>query len=389
VQGTVPLVERIEGILKDNPDALRTPCFVYDAAIAAERFLALRSALETKLFLSVKANPTVDLSLRLLTVATDGWEVASLKELNLVAANKTVPIFANNPAMTTHLMRAAVGAGAQLVLDHPGQIATLLDFAHQRAIKPVMLRVNRASALAKLAGDGRAPRRDHFGMDWPTLIDQATRIMRSGLVTVAGFHIFGGSNSFARQQSALLQIVPQMIRELESAIAHPLSLVNLGGGFPEKSEPSSALFEEYRAALAKLPAHPVYAHESGRAVFGGCGAFLVRVVATKSIDDQQYFVCDGGIGQDFLLGGTENPLAGRRTARIIGRRASDEPPRSRGGIVVGNSCSQDDVLGIVAAGTGDPRPGDLIAFDDCGAYHGTYPNHGFLGLESAGSYVLS
>ncbi len=300
-----------------------------------------------------------------------------------MAARGEAPCYLNNPALSPRLIQAAIGARARLVLDSAGQVTMVLGIPGARPIEPVLLRAN-ASAVAALVPEAPPVRADQFGMAWEDLLVEAGRL-RDSPVRVAGFHLFAGSNSFRTHAMTIAAAAPIMVAQLEERLGYPLALVNLGGGFSQRWEADDLDFAGYRQALARLPSHVTVVHEAGRAVFATGGAFVVRVVARKDIGGRRYFVCDGGIAQNFLLCGTEN----RFRKRPVPIRLSASPTASAtGGQVVGNSCSQDDVVGEIPIGAGDQEIGDYLAFADCGAYHATYPTQGFLGLDPAGAYLL-
>ena len=149
---------------------------------------------------------------------------------------------------------------------------------------------------------------------------------------------------------------------------------------------NAAAFERYRARLAQIPARIRVLHESGRGIFGHCGAFVVRVVATKMLGERRVVVCDGGISHNFLQCRTESPLA-RRQAPVL----CSEHVATPGAVplcLVGASCSQADVLCELPAGSPEPRPGDRYVFLDAGAYHATYTPVNFLSAKPSRHYIL-
>lgn len=378
------LADQMAAAVAADPGAFRTPCFVYNPDIIASAHAELRQAIGTPLIVSLKANPNVDLIMRLKRVIDEaGVEVASFRELNIVAARGDSPCYVNNPSLPLRLMQASIGAGARLVLDNPGQVDMLLGIRAPRPVEPVMLRAN-ASVLSALAPGGPPVRPDQFGMDWDVLLSQAERL-RDSPIRVAGFHVFAGSNSFRAQSATTAAAAPVMVEALEERLGYKLTMINLGGGFSHRWREEDLDFAGYRSALRRLPDHVAVVHEAGRAVFTPGGAFMARVVARKEIGERRYFVCDGGIAQNFLLCGTENRFRKRTAARRLNAGAAGS---AAGGLVVGSSCSQDDIIGEIPPGAGDPEVGELVAFPDCGAYHATYPNQGFLGLDRAEAYLL-
>lgn len=362
--------------------ALETPCFVFDPAVVVEDHARLRAALGTPLVVSMKANPVLDLLVRCNHAFGDGIEIASLGELNVTVGRMTVPRFVNTPALDATLVAAALACRATVIADSPQQVA-LVQAAAQKARGPVRmgLRLN-AGALLQ-----REPRRsDHFGMDLHTL-QQVLDGLSGGPLKVAGLHVFAGSNSFADCAEPIAEQMHALVSDIRRHPAMALEFVNLGGGIPADWRESALDFERYRARLAPLRQQTTVLHEAGRAVFSRAGAFLTRVVGVKSVGTRRVAVCDGGMAQCFALAQTESFVKRPRVPRVV-RLA--QPRHGDAGhdatLVVGNSCNKADLIGRLDGEA--TQPGDLLVFDDCGAYH-TYSPSGFLNLRTAQRYIAS
>ena len=125
---------------------------------------------------------------------------------------------------------------------------------------------------------------------------------------------------------------------------------------------------------------------SGRAIFGECGAFVVRGVVSKLLGDRRIVVCDGGISHNFLQCRTESPLARRQVPVLCSEHAGAPSPTPL--TLVGASCSPSDVLCELPAGSPEPRAGDRYVFMEAGAYHPTYTPSNFLSAKASRHYVL-
>jgi diaminopimelate decarboxylase len=143
----------------------------------------------------------------------------------------------------------------------------------------------------------------------------------------------------------------------------------------------------YRSALNRLPAHLTILHDAGRALFGAAGVFAVRLVSVKSIDDRQIGVCDGGIAHCFALGQTEAVIKRHRRGELLQPAAANNAVEPIAIELFGNSCSRADRIGEVLC-VEQPAAGDVVVFEQCGAYH-TYSPTGFLNLKPATHYVVS
>ena len=211
-------------------------------------------------------------------------------------------------------------------------------------------------------------------------IDQA----RALNIAIDGVHLYAGPHTFGRAAQHVVHAMLQMLPLLEERLGHPLLTVDLGGGLEEAWEAKNYDFSQYRAAMAQLPSRLTLVHEFGRAIFTSGGVFAVRVLWTKSINGQKYAVCDGGMAQAFLLAQTENIMRKYRTPHVLGRTPEKSGDGSKT-LIVGSTCSRDDVIGET---TELLEEGDILIFDQCGAYFRTYSMNNFLTLGEASVYVI-
>ncbi len=361
---------------------LQTPAYVYCVDEVARRVRALKAALGTSVVLSYKACPNYDVISRLPADCFDGVELASRGELHMFAGHRPRHFYVNTPALNASLTRAVLGAKASLVIDAPQQLRIIEQQRGKRVVAPVTLRLS-SRLIAHFSPDAPTFRRDQFGMDMD-MLGEALDLARELKIEVDGLHLFAGPHTFGRAAlpvvAALLQLVPQV----EERLGHPLHHVSLGGGLEEHWAQKGHDFGAYREALARLPAHLEKVHEFGRAIFASAGVFVVKVIACKTIEGQPYAICDGGMAQAFLLAQTENMMRKYRVPRVANRSAERLPGAGRT-IVVGSTCSRDDVIGETDEAL---RVGDLLVFESCGAYHRSYSMNQFLNLGEASVYVF-
>lgn len=366
--------------------ALETPCYVFDPATVIEDHACLRAELGTPLVVSMKANPVLDLLVRCNHAFTDGIEIASLGELNLTVGRVTVPRFVNTPALDATLVASALACRATVIADSPQQV-DLVRVAAAKARGPVRLGL-RLNAGALLGERQRAA--DHFGMSLEDLWSVLNSLAGSAL-QVAGLHVFAGSNSFGEWAPRLAQRMAQLVADVRGHAAAALEFVNLGGGLPANWRDAKLDFAAYREGLSPLQRHVTVMHEAGRAVFSRGGSFVTRVVGVKSLQGRRVAVCDGGLAHCFALAQTESFVKRPRVPELVrpapaAGDAGDAGSTHGSVLVVGNSCSQADLIGHLDGA--DPQPGDLLVFGHCGAYH-SYSPSGFLNLRAAQRYIAS
>ena len=377
-------LDKIRANLKDDAKRVETPCYVYDVDTVIKNYSDLRACLGTPLLLSLKANPCVDLLLRIHHILGDGIEVASLGELRKVVGSCGGKIYLNGPAYAQETMLAGIASGVTLVIDNRTQLEIIGTLAAKSKVRSVILRVN--SGVLERFG-GHYARVDHFGMQWDDFCAAIREAYTIGL-PLRGFHVFRGSYSFSEQSALFLSAIQALISAYRREAGELPALVNVGGGLGEKWRESDIDFKAYRSALLAFPEEVQVIHEAGRAVFGCAGYFLTRALYVKRGANGWIVICDGGISHNFLLCNTEGAFRRYRTPYLLPlndgpRRSSEEPV-----LLVGPSCSRDDVIANLPAETLIPEPGDIFVFDNCGAYHYTYSVSRFLSLSEAREYVV-
>lgn len=381
------MIEKIQRVLRDDQNTFQTPCYVYDMETLQRNYAELRDTLGTGLVVSMKANPQVDMLLRLGANA-NGIEAASLVELNMLIKTNGAQLFVNNPHMDRNLIRAGLGAKGRFIVDNLAQLHAIHEHGANRNIEPVLLRLN-LSALKRFKPDIGKFRSDHFGMDWDDACTAVDYIRtHSDKLKLGGLHLFSGSYTFNRAALDVAAAAPQMVAEIEARYGDKLTMLNLGGGFSDNWRNEDFDFSTYRQRLAELPSHLTLLHESGRGIFGSAGAFLTRVSNNKSIEQQHYTICDGGIAQNFLLCQTENQFRKPRAPHIFRPQGETPDAPQVAPLFVGSSCNRDDVIGQSAAPIAQPQIGDICIFDRCGAYNATYTVSKFLGLPEPHIYVI-
>ncbi|MEN3809230.1 hypothetical protein ABD440_02170 [Chromobacterium piscinae] len=115
--------------------------------------------------------------------------------------------------------------------------------------------------------------------------------------------------------------------------------------------------------------------------------FATRVRAVKTLGGRTVAVCDGGLSHNFLLARTESAIKKYARPRLLRRQ-----PAAGGAAVapvqyVGSTCSRADIIGWQPDAIAAPDVGDLVIFEQCGAYHPNYSVSGFLSLGAAGAYI--
>ncbi|QLL12561.1 PLP-dependent decarboxylase [Pseudomonas chlororaphis] len=383
------IIAPLHGDLPASDDwlmSLKTPCYVYDPSVVLARFAALRQRLATSLIVSLKANPNLDLLIRCGHAFVDGIELASQGELDLVAGRIHAPKYVNNPSMDEPFMRAALASRCIFIIDSLEQAQRLIQVVGQQPPPQTVLRLNACELVGM-----EAHLADHFGMSRHDVLLTAKALAHAH-IPVMGLHVFAGSHHFRLDNSGadaadLAHALAAFAPKVAHVTGKPITFLNLGGGFTEHSDSQEATFDTYRQRLASLLPSFTLAHESGRAIFASAGTFVTRIRAVKVLGERYVAICDGGLSHNFLLARTESLLKKYAQPRLLRQRKASADDQQRPIQFVGSTCSRADVIGWQHQACAAPDAGDLVIFENCGAYHQSYSVSGFLSHKPAHSYI--
>jgi diaminopimelate decarboxylase len=397
-----------------------TPQYLLDVGALRANAEALLQAMAglgqpTAVLYAYKANylPRV---IRELTAKGFGAEVGGLPELELALAIGARTITLNGPAMAA--------AEIDLALDHPGRVHVQIDNQEEIALLrarldargiarwPVGIRL-RPPRVARTPWSRFGVAADEIGSFLPAL--------RAARLELTGIHIHGGPVPEPSHYRRLLEeILPPVDQALGAVEKRGLRLLNLGGGLVPAGESAprahsthepgasassqlggvryaenapappplaaymKGLADAFAGARARYPwiAGAAAAIEPGRFLVAKAMHLLMRVYTVKD----GMAILDGStslVGYDRF--GTE------RFPVVNLSRPGDMSPVAAP--CYGSLCDPGDFLGDALHGAA-PRPGDLLAYLNQGAYTLSYahrfmrPTGRAIALEPDGSLVL-
>lgn len=379
-------------------EAFGTPLYVYDLDAVERRAVAVRGSLPSRFDLAyaVKANPSLAV-VATLARAGLGADVASAGELEtaLRAGVRPADIVMTGPGKRDDELAAAIAAGVRAVtVESIGELERLADRAAAagRSV-PVLLRLAAGEPPRAAGGQGEPPRSGpgavlhlddgvtgKFGMDEDEIADAARLALGRRSVELLGIHAFGVSNvTDAAAFAASVAATVEAGRRLAADVGFELRVVDAGGGLgiPYAAGDPSLDLDELARLLAGLDlawasdprtagTHVVL--EPGRYLVGPAGAYLVRVVATKTLRGRRVAIVDGGIHHAL------RPALVRSAHRVvaIGRPSQDRDrpsePAEHGAVTVGGPLCTGIDLFASDARLGACQVGDLLAVLDLGAY---------------------
>jgi diaminopimelate decarboxylase len=373
-------------------EARATPLFVYSAGLIRRRVALLRDVMPKRLRLhyAVKANPYRPV-LELLRELTDGFDIASLGELEMVLAAGQDPAAVSfaGPGKRDTELEAAIHHGVTLNLESEGEARRALAIGERLGVAPrLAVRVNpefelRGSGMKM--GGGAKP----FGVDAERVPTLAREVIAAG-AEWRGLHVFTGSQALDAGAIAETQgNVLDLAARLTGAIGAPLPHLNMGGGFGipyfhgdlalDVGAVGGALAERFADLPAEL-AGTEFAIELGRYLVGEAGVYLARIVDRKESHGQVFLVTDGGLHHQLAASGNFGTVVRRNYPAAIATKFGAELTEEAN--VVGCLCTPLDRLADQAL---LPRAevGDLIAIFCAGAYGASASPSAFLGQGPA------
>ena len=379
--------------LPENEQALqwlwdvKTPGYVFDPDIVLARYKRLRELLDSQLIVSLKANSSLELLIRCGHGFVDGVELASLGELDLAVGRIAAVKYVNNPSMDETFIRAALASRCIFIIDSLNQAERLIAQIGKQRAPQTLLRLNAAGLMP----GKRREAADHFGMAPSEAMLAAAALARAD-VPVMGLHSFAGSHQFRVDNGSgdsvdLAHALEAFAGDIARVTGMPITMLNCGGGFSEQFYKDEAIFAAYRERLAPLRQTFQLAHESGRSIFAGAGLFATRVRAVKILSGHTVAVCDGGLSHNFLLARTESAIKKYACPRLLRRQPAADSAPILPVQYAGSTCSRADIMGWQPVPIATPAVGDLVIFEQCGAYHPSYTVSGFLSLGVAGAFI--
>ncbi len=399
-----------------------TPTYVFDVEALRERMREIRGIFGDgiRLCYSIKANPFL---IPAMLQEVSCLEVCSPGELSICERLK-VPM---DRVVYSGVNKEPEDTAQAVAVDEVG-VCTAESLRH-------------VELLEKAAGSRKDPERRmpvllrlhsgaQFGMSRRDLVSVLARREEYPHLDFAGIHYFVGTqrkNKELHQQKEELRMLRELFDEVEQTCHFRLRRLEYGPGLPvplfagEDASDTLAPARELAPFLQEAAQWAELTVEAGRFYATSCGCYLTRVADSKRMEDgKQYCIVDGGIHHVNYLGqimGMKEPvirhLRGNGCAdapmdRVQYRRIQDRPGEAlcaaaagtkadgagQGGAeadgaeengkdnygnwaICGSLCTTNDDL-VRSRFMAEPLPGDVLIFENIGAYSVTEGIYLFL-----------
>jgi diaminopimelate decarboxylase len=372
---------RVAGVdVRDLAAEFRTPAYILDEADFRSRCREFREAFAgADVFYAAKAfcSKTV---VRIIAEEGLNLDVCTGGELAVALAAGMPPerikMHGNNKS-TMELNRALDAGVGWIVVDSFGEIDRLTASARERGIRPrVMVRVTVGVEAHTHEFIATAHEDQKFGFSLASgkAFDAAARIIRDGVLELAGLHSHIGSQIF---DTSGFEVSARRVLALQDSLRTELGVdlpeLDLGGGFgiayTSQDDPSTpgdlagslSKLVEQECAARGLPL-PHLSIEPGRALVGPAMFTLYEVGTVKDVDGiRTYVSVDGGMSDNIRTALYDAAYS----ASLVGRASPAPPMLAR---VVGKHCEAGDVVVKDEFLPADVQPGDLLGVPGTGAY---------------------
>ncbi len=358
-----------------------TPLYVYSKATLLHHLRQIQTAfaaVQPLICYSIKTNGNLHVC-RLMAENGSGFDVTSGGELfrALAAGGKGERIVFAGVGKTDKEFLYALEKDVFLFnVESEAELHALAAVAHSVGKSAaVALRVNPDLPPKTHVKTDTSVKGVKFGLDIDTVLDVARGVVGNPGVRIVGLHMHLGSPILSTQPYRDGIAKGAMLVEKLRAQGHPVSILNMGGGFgihyrKQEAQPASAFAEVIVPPVQKLGCRLVL--EPGRFIVGNAGVLLSRVIYTKESGGKHFII------QDAAMNDLIRPTLYESFHRIWpvepagGLPAPPEDyeadiPNTLPQDVVGPVCESGDFL---AKGRRLPamQRGDLLATFSAGAY---------------------
>ncbi len=358
-----------------------TPTFVYSEATLVHHLSEIQTAFAPAkpiICYSIKANGNLSIA-RLMGQHGAGFDVTSGGEFH--RALRAGPVGAK-------IVFAGVGksdAEIRAALDNHVYLFDVESEEELHIIGKIAQEVGRKAAVA-LRVNPDLPPKTHaktdtsvkgvkFGLDIETVLEVAAGVVGHPGLEVVGLHMHLGSpilkvEPYEQGCAKALQLIAALRKQ-----GHPISVLNMGGGFgihyrQQEALPASAFAKVILPAVAEAKCQLVL--EPGRFIVGNAGILLSKVVFNKETGGKRYII------QDAAMNDLIRPTLYDSFHRIWPVHPGDEMPECPADFeaaipgtlvqdVVGPVCESGDYLAKQRNLPAMNR-GDLLATFSAGAY---------------------
>lgn len=371
--------DQLQEIVKENKNI--TPCYVFDTDELCGRIRGLQEKLPSnaELCYAVKANPFLLLPM---DDIMGKYEVCSPGELRICQGYRIKPekIVFSGVNKRKEEIGEAIRYGVGII--------TLESMQQYRYVKECVQENGKGVRVLPRLTSGA-----QFGMDAEELERIIEECQNDGRIQVAGIHYFTGTQK--KKADRILEEAAFLLtyaQELRRRMDFMPEILEYGAGIAvpyfegDDFEGQFLAFERLAEFVKNEGGDFCWTLELGRYLAASCGYYLTGVVDRKKNQGKNFCLVDGGIhhlnyyGQNMAM----------RVPRIAHFKAQSKEccGEVQEWCVCGSLCTFADIL-VRKIALADLENGDVLAFQNAGAYSVTEAIHLLLSRRMPGIYFYS
>jgi len=362
-------------------DEYGTPFYLFDEKKIRERIFMLRNILgeKVRLCFAMKANPMLTKKLNGLV---DCFEVCSPGEFRITekAGISREKIVLSGVYKEKEDIRRVIGQYGNrgiFTVESETQLHLLEELARgKQTVLKVLLRLSSGN---------------QFGMDEGTIRRIISERRNLTGLEITGLQMYGGTQRKKTDPIRKeLTGLKELISELKEKHGFETGMLEYGPGLGVeyfeggKEQGEEKLLRELESILRELEFPCGITLEMGRFLCASCGVYVTKIADVKVNGGRKYCICDGGINHLNYYGQT---LAMQVPCmEHISRKEKISPDEEKNGgctekvTLCGALCTAADIL-VRDISLQDPSEGDILVFENTGAYSGTESRYLFLSRD--------
>ena len=351
----------------------RTPLYLFDCGLLKARTEKIRKAIggDTGLCYAMKANPFLTGEM---AEWTDRIEVCSPGEMHICIRKEIDPsrILLSGVNKTKQDIEEAMAYGVRHFTAESRLHMHLLDLVSRERKTSILVYLRLSSG-------------NQFGMDLTDMTEIVKNRENFPFCALRGIHYFAGTQKkMGRHQEKDFQKILSALETLKEQAGFDAEEIEYGPGFYfpyfEEEEPDdlncvSRLAEVIHGAAGGRKVTV----EMGRYFAAECGYYLTSVCDAKTNDGNHFLIIDGGIHHVNYFGGMMG-LKVPHLQHIKPFESVDSAAEPENTCICGSLCTTADVI-IRSLPLVSPAPGDLLLFENAGAYSCTESSALFLSRD--------
>ncbi|MCR4594124.1 MAG: alanine racemase [Clostridiales bacterium] len=208
-------------------------------------------------------------------------------------------------------------------------------------------------------------------------------------IDILGIQFFSGTQKTSEKKIRReIEMLDGFLTELKDELGFIAGELEYGPGFPvsyftDNGFDEEAYLDSFCECINKMENKPELVIELGRSIAASCGRYYTHIVDIKNNGGQNYILVDGGMHHLVYFG--QYMAMKQPYISLAGKEALE---RNTEWNICGSLCSMNDILAKNVLLPAQPEIGDMLCFENAGAYSVTEGISLFLCRDLPAVYIL-